>query len=95
MTCSIEDAAKLNRLFRKYVGSGSVSASRLRDVIKREAGAAEKGVIKVSSGLLRELRADRAVAGRLAKVCRGTDLAGYSKSNRRSRRSRRASKRRY
>jgi hypothetical protein len=57
-------------LYRKYVSfSGDLDVSRLRAVILRESRAAEHGKIKVSRDLLRELRNDRAVVGRLAKRC--------------------------
>jgi len=93
VACSTDDVIKLNRLFRKYVGSGAPSAKKLAEVVRRETAAAEAGRIKVTAGLLRELRADRAVAGRLKNVCSGSPFAGYSKRNRRTRRVRRAAKR--
>lgn len=68
--CTVADASKLDRLYRKYVGRGEIDVTRLVRVVRRETTAAERAVIKVSRGLLRELRADRAVVGRLAKRCR-------------------------
>ena len=64
----VSDAARLNRLYRKYVSSrGSVDVDRLYDVIRRETRAAEQGRIRVSRELLRELRADLAFVGRARK----------------------------
>lgn len=71
MACSLKDAARLNELYRKYVsGHGPVDLPRLQRVIKHEARIAERGVIKVTRGLVRELRAERAEVGRIAKRCR-------------------------
>ena len=52
-------------LYRKYVGDGPVDLCRLQECIKRECRAAEKGLIVVSRGLLKELRAERAEIGRI------------------------------
>jgi hypothetical protein len=70
MSCSTRDAGRLNKLYRKYVSAnGDVDVSRLRKAVRREALSAERGTIRVSAGLVRELRADRAEIGRLAKRC--------------------------
>lgn len=69
MTCTVTDAAELDKLYRKYVGRGSVDIKRLKRVIRHEASIAERGVIKVSRGLVTELRSDRAKIGRIAKRC--------------------------
>ena len=65
MPCTLAESALLNRLYRKHVGTGEVDVARLRRVIRRETGLAERGTIRVSRGLLRELRAERAAVGRL------------------------------
>jgi hypothetical protein len=71
MACSMKDAAALDRLYRKYVTSrGDVDTARLVKAVRRETHAAERGTVKVSPGLLRELRADRAVVGGIARRCR-------------------------
>jgi hypothetical protein len=70
MSCSLADSAKLERLYRKHIGAGDFDISRLQAAVRRETRNAERGVIKVSPGLLRELRTDRATVGRLAKRCR-------------------------
>jgi len=71
MACSMKDAANLNRLYRKYVSArGDVDTVRLVKAVRREASAAERGTVRVSPGLLRELRADRAVVGGIARRCR-------------------------
>ena len=61
----MRDAVRLKQLYRKYVGSGSVDVERLYDVVCREARSAEKGVVRVTRDLLRELRAERAEVGSL------------------------------
>lgn len=63
--------AKLTKLYRKYVGSGEVDAKYLREVLSREIRQIEAGTLRATSGLLSELRADRAKAGALAKRCKG------------------------
>jgi hypothetical protein len=66
--CTTADASRLERLYRKYVAvRGDVDVARLRRAIMRETQAAERGTIRASSGLLRELRAERAEVGALWK----------------------------
>lgn len=65
---TLTEIAELNRLWKHYVDSGELNVSYLQTTVKREALAAERGVIIVSRGLLRELRADRARIGRLARL---------------------------
>lgn len=62
------DFGKERFLYTKYVGAGEIDFVRLRDVIRRECLVAERGIITVSRGLLRELRADRAYIGKLWRV---------------------------
>lgn len=65
---SVADAARLNALYRKYVASrGDIDLPRLVHAVRRETLMAEHGVTRVTPGLLRELRAERAEVGRLAK----------------------------
>jgi hypothetical protein len=68
MPSKMFDVGRIVVLYRKYVGGGEVDVKRLREVVRREAAAAEKGKIKVSPGLLAELRADRAYVGKIAKI---------------------------
>jgi len=71
MACSTFEAGRLDKLYRKYVSArGDFDVRRLSTAVKREAHAAERGTIHVTRGLLRELRADRAEVGRLARRCR-------------------------
>lgn len=54
----------MRELFKKYVSvTDEFDVMKLRDVVRRECSAAEKGTIAVSRGLLRELRAHRAHVG--------------------------------
>lgn len=62
---SPEDAAAIERLYRKHVGSGPIDLQRLRDCVRRECLAAERGQIFRTPGAIRELRADRASIGRV------------------------------
>ena len=65
----IEAAAILDRLFRKYCNAkGPLNVSLLQRVISRETALAEQGIIPVSRWLLRELRSDRALVGRLRRL---------------------------
>ena len=68
MPAELFDVAKIVVLYRKYVGGGEVDVGRLREAVRREASAAETKKIKVSPGLLAELRADRAYVGKIAKI---------------------------
>ena len=68
MSAELFNVARIVVLYRKYVGSGEIDAKRLLVCVRREASAAEKGKVKVSPGLLTELRADRAYVGKLAKI---------------------------
>lgn len=68
----MEEIAELNRLYRKYIGGSPAGALALQTVIRREALAAERGKIKVSRDLLRELRTDRARIGRLVRLLKET-----------------------
>jgi hypothetical protein len=68
MSAELFNVARIVVLYRKYVGGGEVDIRRLREVVNREASAAEKKKIRVSPGLLTELRADRAYVGKLAKI---------------------------
>lgn len=54
----LNQTPRIIQLYRKYVGHGPVDIDRLYDVVLREKRAAEAGIIKVSTGLLCELRAD-------------------------------------
>lgn len=77
MACDSFDAGRLNYLFRKHVGSGPVSARKLRAVIGRELTAIREGKIKASDGLRRELRGEYITAQKLLTKCVGTALEGY------------------
>ena len=68
MSMGMFAVAKVVKLYRKYVGGDEVDVRRLREVVRREASAAEKGKTRVSPGLLTELRADRAYVGKIAKI---------------------------
>ena len=68
MPAELFDVARIVVLYRKYVGGSEVDVARLQEVVRREASAAEKKKIRVSLGLLAELRADRAYVGKIAKI---------------------------
>jgi hypothetical protein len=78
MTMSPSQASKISQLYRKHVGSGEVSITRLREVVRREVQLVERGTIYGSRDLLRELRAERNYIGRIAnqeancEECKGT-----------------------
>lgn len=65
---TMKEVGEANTLFRKYVStSRKFNLLELYGSVRRECGLAEKGAIKVSRDLLRELRADRAKIGYLAR----------------------------
>lgn len=71
MRCSVSDAARLSMMYRKHVSSkGDVDVPRLMKVLRHEVKVAESGTVKVSRGLLRELRSERAEVGRMVQRCR-------------------------
>lgn len=76
MKCSPQDVAILVRLFRKYVSlKDALDIPRLQSAVRREARAAERKRVNVTRGLLRELRHDRDVVGRIAKRCQRSTSA--------------------
>lgn len=64
---TLKEHAEINTLYRKYVSARrAVNILELYGCVRRETQNAEKGIVKVSRELLRELRADRARVGYLA-----------------------------
>lgn len=63
MSDPMQIAAKLEVLFRSYVGRGTVDLAKLRECIARDCREAEAGHVRVTPGRMTELRADRAFVG--------------------------------
>lgn len=68
----VEDVADIVRLYAEFCGRHQPKDARtaitaIRDSIRHETSCAEKGEIRVSRDVLRELRSDRARIGRIAK----------------------------
>lgn len=55
-------------LYRKWKGSGPVDLVELREIIRRERKVYESGVLPCSKGLLREIRHEQAIVGRLCNL---------------------------
>lgn len=71
------DVARLRHLFLKHVGTGPLDADLLRGAIRREKRNAEKGFIRVSPGLLTELRSEYREVGQLQnKIANALRLLG-------------------
>jgi hypothetical protein len=67
MKLTMKEIAEIGVLYRKYVSCRRpVNLLELYGCVRRETRLAEKEEIKVTRGLLRELRADRARVGYLA-----------------------------
>ena len=67
-TRRLNAAARANELYKKHVGSGPVDLVRLQDVVRRDVRVAELGLVRVSRDLLRELRAESAEVGKIARI---------------------------
>jgi len=64
---TMKEVGEANTLFRKYVSTRRpFNLLELYGCVRRETRLAERGEIRVTRELLRELRADRAKVGRLA-----------------------------
>lgn len=73
-----KEALEVNTLYRKYVSTRrrvplGTAILEAYGSIRHEANNAEKGIIKVTRGLLRELRQDRARIGYLAHKAIGRE----------------------
>jgi hypothetical protein len=62
-------SSKLAQLHQKHVGKGPTDVPRILENLNREIKFIESGASHASPGLLRELRAERAEIGKLAKAC--------------------------
>lgn len=62
---NLQDAVRLERLFRQWVGAGDVDIERLYNTIRREYLAQRLRLINVSRQLQRETRADLNFVGSL------------------------------
>jgi hypothetical protein len=71
---TMEEVRKIGILYRKYVSTRRpVNLLELYGSVRHEARLAEKGKIKVTRELLRELRSDRAFVGHCARKSIGRE----------------------
>jgi hypothetical protein len=69
-SCSADDLTRSVQLWKKYVTDNhKVDWPRLLEVVRHETRIAEKGIVPTTPDLIRELRAERAEVGALAKRC--------------------------
>lgn len=70
-THTLKQAADLAYLHKKWIGDGPADIDAVCRSIKREIDAAKAGRIPVTTGLLREMRAEQTVAGRIRIQTKG------------------------